>query len=67
MDGERVLETADPAASVDAKDRSLASFARLTIDNEGRPWLTYRKRIEWSVFGGAILTSGPVWSSLLAH
>ena len=44
-----------------ARDRTFNSFPRLTLDGTGRPWLLYRHRIEWSVFGGAVFTAGPIW------
>ncbi len=61
VDGARVLETAEPAASLSERDQTFNNFARLTLDGSGRPWLVYRHRLEWSVFGGAVLTAGPVW------
>ena len=62
VDGTRVLETTDPAASLTLpRDRAFNSYPRLTLDSSGRPWLFYRHRAEWSVFGGAVMTAGPVW------
>ena len=62
VDGTRVLETTDPAVALTApRDRAFNSNPRLTLDASGRPWLFYRHRAEWSVFGGAVLTAGPVW------
>lgn len=63
VEGARVLETGDPAASLAVpRDRAFNSFPRLTLDASGRPWLLYRHREEWSVFGGAIFTSGAIWT-----
>ena len=61
VDGSRVLETANPVAASNPQEKTSNAYPRLALDSEGRPWLLYRHRQEFSTFGGGVLTAGALW------
>ena len=61
VEGEKVYDTADPTALTSGNGRQMNSFARLTIDRGGRPWLLYRHREENNWRDSTVPVVGAVW------
>jgi len=60
VDGERVLDVADPVATLPEGEQRLNTHARLACDASGRLWLLYRHRQE-AVMSDVLVTAGGVW------
>ena len=60
VDGERVLDVADPVAALAEGEQRLNTQPRLSCDASGRLWLLYRHRQE-AVMSDTIVPAGGVW------
>ncbi|MDR3637014.1 MAG: hypothetical protein P4L84_24635 [Isosphaeraceae bacterium] len=61
LDGDRLLEPADPLVDASNGLRSLNSFPRLACDQDGRIWLAFRHKQEAIWGNNAVMVAGGVW------
>ena len=62
VDGQRVLVAPDPVANAPDALKVMNSYARLTVDRSGRPWLAFRHRQEAIWGNNAVIVTGAVWT-----
>jgi hypothetical protein len=60
VDGERVLDVADPVSELSEGEQRLNAYSRLVCDPSGRLWLLFRHRQE-AVMSDVVMTVGGVW------
>ena len=61
VDGRRVLLAPDPVAKAGDLVKVMNSYPRLTVDRDGRPWLTFRHRQEAIWGNNTVMVVGGVW------
>jgi hypothetical protein len=66
VEGDRILEVADPVADATQELHGMNSFPRLVCDPRGRVWLAFRHRQEVVWGQNAVMVAGGVWVEYVA-